>query len=78
MKIKALRMFSHYTLGNFSQGDVRVVEDDIGNALISMHLATIVGDEEQQFKPEENNKGQPEKTKAGGKSGNKRRTTGAD
>ncbi|EMH4032911.1 TPA: hypothetical protein QIF01_004873 [Serratia marcescens] len=78
MKIKAIRMFSHYTLGNFSQGDVRIVEDEVGKALIAMHLATEVKEEEQNSKREENNKGQPDKPKTGGKSGNKRRTAGAD
>ncbi len=38
-KIKALRQFSHYHAGNFSQGEVKTVSDDAAEALIGMKLA---------------------------------------
>jgi hypothetical protein len=80
MKIKALRMFSHYHLGTVSQGETRTVKKDIGEVLVKMHLAVEVEPEkvkrstpEQPEQPE-----QPEKAKAGGKGGNKRGADGAD
>lgn len=83
MKIKALRMFSHYHLGTVSQGETRTVKKEIGEVLVKMHLAVEVEPEkmkrstserpEQPEQPE-----QPEKAKAGGKGGNKRGTDGAD
>lgn len=71
MKIKALRAFSHYTAGNFSQGDTRVVTKEIADALIGLRLAESV-DDTKAASPE------PKPAKSGGKSGNKRRTTDPD
>ncbi|WP_105655652.1 hypothetical protein [Cronobacter dublinensis] len=86
MKIKALRMFSHYHLGTVSQGETRTMKKDIGEVLVKMHLAVEVEPEkvkrptpeqteqtEQTEQPE-----QPEKAKDGGKGGNKRGADGAD
>ncbi len=41
--IKALRQFSHYHEGNFSEGDVREVPDDVATALVDMGLAEEAG-----------------------------------
>jgi len=71
MKIKALRMFSHYHLGTVSQGEVKVVKKEIGEALVGMSLAEVVADEstdDSTSKP----------AKKGGKSGNKPGADGAD
>ena len=80
MKIKALRMFSHYHLGTFSQGETRIVKKEIGEMLVKLHLAEEVEPAtkkhtmpEQPEQPE-----QPEKVKTGGKGGNKRGADGAD
>lgn len=71
MKIKALRMFSHYHLGNVSQGETRTVKKEIGEALVKMLLA-------EEVEPEKAETPDPEKPKAGGKGGNKRGADGAD
>ncbi len=42
MKIKALRMFSHYHLGTVSQGEIREVHKEIGEVLVKLHLAEAV------------------------------------
>lgn len=71
MKIKALRMFSHYHLGTVSQGEVKVVKKEIGEALVGMSLAEVV--------EEESTDDSASKTvKKGGKGGNKPGTNGAD
>lgn len=71
MKIKALRMFSHFHLGTVSQGEVKVVKKEIGEALVGLHLAEAVEDE--------SNDGSASKSaKKGGKGGNKPGTDGAD
>ena len=44
IKIRALRQFSHYHAGNFSQFEVRVVKDEYAEALIGMDLAEEVHD----------------------------------
>lgn len=74
MKIKALRMFSHYHLGTVSQGESRVVKKEIGDALVKLHLAEEVEPEKAKTSDLE----KPVKTKAGGKGGNKRGADGAD
>lgn len=74
MKIKALRMFSHYHLGTVSQGESRVVKKEIGDALVKPHLAEEVEPEKAKTSDPE----KPVKTKAGGKGGNKRGADGAD
>ncbi len=74
MKIKALRMFSHYHLGTVSQGETRVVKKEIGESLVKMHLAVEVESGKEKSSPPE----QPQKFKAGGKGGNKRGADGAD
>lgn len=71
MKIKALRMFSHYHLGTVSQGETRIVKKEIGEALAKLHLA-------EEVEPEKAEMPDPEKPKAGGKGGNKRGSNGAD
>ncbi|EQB4726285.1 MULTISPECIES: hypothetical protein [Enterobacter cloacae complex] len=71
MKIKALRMFSHYHLGTVSQGETRIVKKEIGEALVKLHLA-------EEVEPEKAEMPDPEKPKAGGKGGNKRGSNGAD
>ncbi|WP_222890230.1 MULTISPECIES: hypothetical protein [Enterobacteriaceae] len=71
MKIKALRMFSHYHLGNVSQGETRTVKKEIGEALVKMLLA-------EEVEPEKAETPDPEKPKTGGKGGNKRGADGAD
>ena len=80
MKIKALRMFSHYHLGTVSQGETRIVKKEVGEMLVKMYLAEEIEPEkvknsspEQPEKPE-----QPQKAKTGGKGGNKRGADGAD
>lgn len=42
MKIKALREFSHYTLGTVDQGQVKEVSDKEAVALCGMELAVVV------------------------------------
>lgn len=74
MKIKALRMFSHYHLGTVSQGEVRTVHKEIGEALVKLHLAEEVEPE----KVKDSDPVEPEKVKPGGKGGNKRGTASAD
>ncbi|EKO1175652.1 hypothetical protein ACEU8V_000048 [Escherichia coli] len=74
MKIKALRMFSHYHLGTVSQGETRVVKKDIGEALVKLHLA----EEVEPAMANTSEPAQPEKAKSGGKRGNKRGADGAD
>jgi len=71
MKIKALRMFSHYHLGTVSQGETRIVKKEIGEALVKLHLA-------EEVEPEKAETPDPEKPKAGGKGGNKRGADGAN
>ncbi len=80
MKIKALRMFSHYHLGTVSQGETRVVKKEIGEALVKMHLAVEVESGKEKSSPPEQPEQpeQPQKSKAGGKGGNKRGADGAD
>lgn len=41
-KIRALRQFSHYHAGNFSQGEERPVPDHTAEALIGLKLAERV------------------------------------
>lgn len=43
-KIRALRQFSHYHAGNFSQFETREVKDEYAEALVGMELAEVVGD----------------------------------
>ncbi|ELO5586660.1 hypothetical protein QVK75_003566 [Escherichia coli] len=71
MKIKALRMFSHYHLGTVSQGETRIVKKEIGEALVKLYLA-------EEVEPEKAATPDPEKPKTGGKSGNKRGADGAN
>jgi len=71
MKIKALRMFSHYHLGTVSQGEVKVVKKEIGEALVGMSLAEAVGDESPDDSPSK-------PAKKGAKSANKPSADGAD
>jgi len=61
MKIKALRMFSHYHLGTVSQGETRVVKKEIGEALVKLHLAEEV--EPEKAKTSDSDK--PAKAKTG-------------
>lgn len=42
IKIRALRQFSHYHAGNFSQFEVREVKDEYAEALIGLALAEEV------------------------------------
>lgn len=74
MKIKALRMFSHYHLGTVSLGETRTVKKEIGEVLVKMHLAEEVEPEKAETPDAE----KPEKAKTGGKGGNKRGADGAD
>ncbi|EOI5777180.1 hypothetical protein ACMS0O_002333 [Cronobacter malonaticus] len=74
MKIKALRMFSHYHLGTVSQGETRTVKKEIGEALVKLNLAEEVEPEKAETPDPE----KPEKAKTGGKGGNKRGADGAD
>ena len=71
MKIKALRMFSHYHLGTVSQGETRIVKKDIGESLVKLHLA-------EEVEPEKAESQEPEKPKTGGNGGNKRGADGAN
>lgn len=71
MKIKALRMFSHYHLGTVSQGETRIVKKEIGEGLVKLHLA-------EEVEPEKAATPDPEKPKTGGKGGNKRGADGAN
>lgn len=64
MKIKALRMFSHFHLGTVSQGEVKVVKKEIGEALVGLHLAEAVEEESIDDSPSK-------PVKKGGKGGNK-------
>lgn len=63
MKIRALRDFSHYHAGNFSSGDVRVVPQDVAEALIGLELAAEVQEDDAASKPQK-------AAKSGGKGGN--------
>lgn len=74
MKIKALRMFSHYHLGTVSQGETRVVKKEIGEALVKLLLAEEIEPE----KVKSSGQTSSEKPKGGGKGGNKRSSDGAD
>lgn len=74
MKIKALRMFSHYHLGTVSQGETRIVKKEIGEALVKLLLAEEVDAEPVRA----TNPEPPPKAKTGGKSGAKRRADGTD
>ena len=74
MKIKALRMFSHYHLGTVSQGETRIVKKEVGEMLVKMYLAEEVEPEKMKNSSPE----QPKKVKTGGKGGNKRGADGAD
>lgn len=47
IKIRALRQFSHYHAGNFSQFEVREVKEEYAEALIGLELAEEVQDEPQ-------------------------------
>ncbi|MED5713218.1 hypothetical protein [Enterobacter hormaechei] len=77
MKIKALRMFSHYHLGTVSQGETRIVKKEVGEMLVKMYLAEEVEPEKvKNSSPEQPE--QPQKAKTGGKGGNKRGADGAD
>jgi hypothetical protein len=40
--IRALRQFSHYHAGNFSQFEIREVKDEYAEALVGMELAEYV------------------------------------
>lgn len=66
IKIRALRQFSHYHAGNFSQFEVREVKDEYAEALIGLDLAEEVGadpiQEQEQEAPATN-----ATKKAGGK-----------
>lgn len=42
MKIKALRMFSHFHLGTVSKDEVKVVKKEIGEALVGLSLAEVM------------------------------------
>lgn len=64
MKIKALRMFSHFHLGTVSQGEEKVVKKEIGDALVGLSLAEIVEEESKNDSPSKT-------VKKGGKGGNK-------
>lgn len=71
MKIKALRLFSHYHLGTISQGEVKVVKKEIGEALVALSLAEEVEDELVDDSASKS-------AKKGGKGGNKPAANGAD
>ncbi|QBR52664.1 hypothetical protein [Erwinia sp. QL-Z3] len=64
MKIKALRMFSHFHLGTVSQGEVKVVKKAIGEALVGLSLAEVMDDESSDDSASKN-------VKKGAKGGNK-------
>ncbi|MDT7213429.1 hypothetical protein RQL66_025500 [Citrobacter freundii] len=74
MKIKALRMFSHYHLGTVSLGESLVVKKEIGDVLVKLRLAEEIEPENAETSVPE----QPVKAKSGGKGGNKRGADGAD
>ena len=74
MKIKALRMFSHYHLGTVSQGEIREVHKEIGEVLVKLHLAEAVEPE----KAPDSGSAEPAKAKPGGNGGTTRGTAGAD
>lgn len=61
MKIKALRMFSHYHLGTVSQGEIREVHKEIGEVLVKLHLAEAVEPE----KATDSGSAEPAKAKPG-------------
>ena len=67
-------MFSHYHLGTVSQGETRVVNKEIGEALVRFHLA----EEVEPQKAKTSDPVEPQKAKTGGKGGNKRGADGAD
>lgn len=46
VKIRALRQFSHYHAGNFSQFEVREVKDEYAEALIGLDLAEEIEDDQ--------------------------------
>lgn len=46
IKIRALRQFSHYHAGNFSQFDIREVKEEYAEALVGMELAEYVHEAE--------------------------------
>jgi len=71
MKIKALRMFSHFHLGTVSQGEIKVVKKEIGEALIGLHLAEALEDASS-----DENSSRPAKKVV--KGGNKPAADGAD
>lgn len=71
MKIKALRMFSHFHLGTVSQGEIKVVNKEIGEALVGLHLAEALEDASS-----DENTSRPAKKVA--KGGNKPAADGAD
>ncbi len=61
VKIRALRQFSHYHAGNFSQFEVREVKDEYAEALIGLDLAEEVEGDQAGNQKSETSK------KAGGK-----------
>lgn len=64
-------MFSHYHLGTISQGEVKVVKKEIGEALVGLSLAEAVEDESTDDSSSKT-------AKKGGKGGTKPGTDGAD
>ncbi|NLT90384.1 MAG: hypothetical protein GXW93_21205 [Pseudomonas lactis] len=71
VKIRALRQFSHYHAGNFSQFEVREVKDEYAEALFGLDLAEEV-EGDPILEPEPEPEPEPETTtettkKAGGK-----------
>ncbi|WP_395501826.1 hypothetical protein [Ectopseudomonas mendocina] len=50
-KIRAPRQFSHFHLGTIDSGEVKIVRDDIADALIGMDLAELVEDQAEPVKP---------------------------
>ncbi len=71
MKIKALRMFSHYHLGTVSQGEIKVVRKEIGEALVGLSLAEAMEEESADDSLSKS-------VKKGGKSGAKPGANSAD
>lgn len=51
IKIRALRQFSHYYAGNFSQFEVREVKEEYAEALVGLELAEVVEDDPAQDLP---------------------------
>lgn len=49
-KIRALRQFSHFHLGTVDGDEVKVVRDDIADALIGMELAELVEEQAEASK----------------------------